>query len=91
MARFELGSSYTAGQLIAIGDDTITNNDHKMKECKMGKVRISGGYSKQRGDYANFLSHDCSSGDRADKSFKGFDACGDLLFRVKVLQERFDR
>ncbi|GFU79063.1 hypothetical protein TNCV_4548071 [Trichonephila clavipes] len=31
--------------------------------------------------------HVCSSRDSVHKSFKGFDACGQLLFQVKVLQE----
>ncbi|GFU72125.1 transposable element Tcb2 transposase [Trichonephila clavipes] len=38
-----------------------------------------------------FFFHVCSSRDSVHKSFKGFDACGQLLFQVKVLQERFNR
>ncbi|GBM96367.1 hypothetical protein AVEN_231370-1 [Araneus ventricosus] len=88
-ARFVLSSLYTAGQLPR-KDDTITHSNYKMKECRMGRVRISAGHSKKKCSYANFLSHDCSSRDSSDKRFKGFDACRELLFRVKVLQERFD-
>ncbi|GFV72918.1 hypothetical protein TNCV_1974651 [Trichonephila clavipes] len=34
-----------------------------------------------------FFFHVCSSRDSVHKSFKGFDACGQLLFQVKVLQK----
>ncbi|GBN00855.1 hypothetical protein AVEN_82206-1 [Araneus ventricosus] len=57
-----------------------------MKESKMWKIRMSSGYRKKRCEYANFLFHACSSSDRIDKRFKGFDACGEL-FQVKVSWE----
>ena len=70
---------YTAGQLLRM-DNTIIHSNHKMKRSKMWKIRISAGYSKKRCAYATFHSHVCSSCDSVHKSFKGFDACGHLLF-----------
>ncbi|GBO06154.1 hypothetical protein AVEN_113789-1 [Araneus ventricosus] len=75
----------TAGQLLKT-DDTITHSKHKMQESKILISRISAGYSQKRCEYANFFLS-CSPRDSTDKRFKGFDACGALLFQAKVLRE----
>ena len=78
-------SIYTAG----LTDNTIIHSNHKMKGSKMWKIKISAGHSKKKYAYAILFFHVCSSSDSVHKSFKGFDVCGQLLFQVKVLQERF--
>ena len=70
-------------------DNIIIYNIHKMKRSKMYKIRISTGYSKKKYAYA-FFFHVCSSRDSVHKSFNAFDSCEQLLFQVKVLQERFN-
>ena len=80
---------YTAGQLLRT-DNIIIHSNHKIKGSKMWKIRISAGYSKKKYAYAIFF-HVCSSRDSVHKRFKGFDKCGQFLFQVKVLQERFNR
>ncbi|GBL92855.1 hypothetical protein AVEN_4555-1 [Araneus ventricosus] len=83
---FLMDDTYTAGQLLRT-DDTIIHNNHKMKESKIWKIRISSGCSKKRCEYVNILFHACSSRDSDDKRFKGFYTCEELLFQVKVLRE----
>ena len=57
----------------------------------MWEIRISAGYSKKKYAYEKKFFQVCPSRDSIHKSFKGFDAFGQLLFQVKVLQERFNR
>ena len=80
---------YTAEQLLRT-DKTITHRNHKMKGNKIWNNKINEGYSKKRNAYVNFLFQVCSSRGSADKSFKVFDACGQLVFQVKILQEKIN-
>ena len=70
-------------------DNTSNQSNNKMKGSKMWKIRMSMGYSKKRCAYANFLLHVRPSRDSTDKSFKRFEAYGQLLSQVKDIQERF--